>query len=136
MIAGWILVASVAQAETSISVDAISVDGLSVRALSCSLEKGGLLASAMVVGALSSKKAALDACAPGGAAFSATWTWGAETVVASVSGSKPDATDCVTAALKDIPSPVVGTCSALVLTGEPAAAAAAADAIQAAPSTP
>ena len=94
MMVGWMLLASVAQAETSVSVDSLSVDGLSVRALSCTLERGGLLASALVVGALASKKTELDACAPQGAAFSVSWAWGAETAITAVSGSQPDASNC------------------------------------------
>ncbi|MFT4975183.1 MAG: hypothetical protein ACI8S6_001070 [Myxococcota bacterium] len=129
---GMMMMLSIAQADVSVSIDEISVDGMAIRQLSCQLERGGLFASAMVVGALSAQKAGLDACAPQGAAFTVSWTWAEGTTVASVAGSVPDKEACIRAALLPIQPPTRGQCVALILTGEPTAAAAAADQLQAA----
>ena len=78
------LLGALAHAETTVSVDNLSVDGLQVRALHCTLDRGGLLASAMVVGALAAEKATIDTCGAPGAALTIRWTWGADTTVTHV----------------------------------------------------
>ena len=129
-----VLLIGLARADATVAVDTLSVDGLEVRALQCRLESGGLFASAMVVGALSKQKPALDACAPQGAAFRIGWTWaGGGTTVRTITGSAPDKTDCISAVLKTIQAPSGGACEAVLLVGQPAAAAAAAEALPPAP---
>ena len=121
-----------ATAGTTVSVGSLSVDGLEVRDLSCNLEKGGLLASAMVVGALAAQKSALDACAPEGGAWRASWTWsgGALTDLTIPSASAPDKNACIEGALRAVTSDLVGTCEATLLVGDLAAAEAAAATLQ------
>lgn len=129
-VAGLIVVVPVLIAAMTLNVESMNVDGLEVRQLQCELEDGGLLASMLVVGALSQHKAALDACAPEGAAFKTTWTWAAgQTSGVSVDlSSKPAKNACVTKVLGDqVQAPVTGTCSAVILVGEAAAAGKAAD---------
>lgn len=123
---------SAALAGTAVNVATMNVDGQEVRDLTCNLESGGLLASMVVVGALSKHKAALDACAPQGAAFRVSWTWtgGATVGVTSVSASDADLASCVVGVLQQsLEAPVNGQCTATLLAGEATAAAAAADAL-------
>ena len=117
----------VAQAEVQVSVGEISVDGLSVRSLECTLDKGGFLAAATVVGSLAQQEAALDACAPEGAAFAIRWTWGISAEASVTAASKASASDCIQAALTSTSSSLNGQCSAVILVGDEVAAAAAAE---------
>ena len=116
----------VAQAEVQVSVAEMSVDGLAVRALECTLDKGGFLAAATVVASLAQQDAALDACAPEGAAFAVKWTWGSGAEAAVTASSKAAASDCIQAALTSTSSALNGQCTAVILVGDEAAAAAAA----------
>lgn len=116
----------VAQAEVNISVADMSIDGLAVRALECSLDQGGFLAAATVVGALAQHEAALDACAPEGAAFAVKWVWGSRAEAVVLASSKDAASECIQAALMSTSSTLNGQCTAVVLVGDEAAAAAAA----------
>jgi hypothetical protein len=119
-----------AGAGVTVQVDALEVDGLAVQSLRCELESGGLFASALVVGVLSQHKAELDACAPGGGAVQATWTWsqGKASAVEVPRGSPEGAGACVSRVLTTMDADLVGSCSALVLLGErPAAEKAAAE---------
>ena len=106
-----------AQAEVQIAVAEMTVDGLAVRALECTLDQGGFLAAATIVGSLAQQDAALDACAPEGAAFAVTWTWGADAGAAVTASSKVSANACVQAALVGTTSALNGQCSAVVLVG-------------------
>lgn len=117
---------STARAEVQVSVGEMSVDGLDVRALQCTLDKGGFLAAATVVGSLAQQREALDACAPEGAAFAVKWTWGAAAASEVTGSSKPTADACIQKALSTTQSSLNGQCTAVVLVGEDAAAAAAA----------
>lgn len=119
----------VAQAEVQVSVAEMSVDGLAVRSLECTLDKGGFLAAATVVGSLAQQQAALDACAPEGGAFSVKWTWGISAEAAIIATSKASANDCIQAALTSTISALNGQCTAVILVGDDAAAAAAAEAL-------
>jgi len=120
------LLIGVSVAEVQVSVSELTVDGLQVRSLQCTLDKGGFLAAATVVGALAQQNGALDACAPEGAAFSVKWTWGAAADAAVTASSRPDANVCIQAALKTTTSSLNGQCTAVILVGEEVAAAAAA----------
>ena len=124
-----------AASKTRVSVESMTVDGQEVRGLSCDLDDGGMFAVMAVVGALAKKKKALDACAPGGAAFRVTWAWaGGKTADAAVAASSlPKKDACVTAALKQASSGPEGTCEAVVLVGAAEAARKAADGLTAKP---
>jgi hypothetical protein len=107
-----------------------------VSSLECVLDKGGLLAAATVVGALAKQQSELDACTPEGAAFAVRWTWGAVRDAAVIASSRPAADACIQSILQTTTSALSGQCTAVVLVGEPAAAAAAAAQLQATPTTP
>lgn len=111
------LLGALAHAETTVSVDNLSVDGLQVRALHCTLDRGGLLASAMVVGALAAEKSTIDTCGAPGAALTIRWTWGADTTVTHVDDQPVTPEHCLYKALRPIQPPSKGTCSATVLIG-------------------
>lgn len=124
-----LLWSSAAAAKFNISLGSLSADGQEVRNLSCSLDSGGLFAGLAVVGTLAKQKRALDACAPEGAAFSVQFTFadgGAKQAkVLASSGKSKEA--CVSRALSRLRTELVGTCSAIILTGNPTAARKAAD---------
>lgn len=122
MLTGLLTMLSIAQADITISLDSLSADSLEVRTHSCTLKQGGLLASAMVVGALAAQKSSFDAYAPEGAAFRLGWSWQRETAVQEVLGGTPAQQACISEAMQ-IVSPTQGHCSAILLAGAPAAAA-------------
>lgn len=132
MIVGWLIGLSVAQAETTIRVDSLAVDGLHVQSLQCSLSQGGLLASAMVVGALAAEKSALDACSPSGNAFSIAWHWSGGTEINTIEGGTPAEQQCIRQTMGSILPPTQGNCSATLLVGELSAAQTAAEQLHAA----
>lgn len=118
-------------AAMTIQMDSITADGVELRDLSCEVEQGGFLAPTLVVAALASHKAAIDACAPAGAAFSLKWNWTTSTPTVEVADSSDRARDaCVADVVRKAEAPVVGTCSAILLAGEPTAAANAATVLQ------
>ena len=102
----------------TIPIEGMEVDGQRVSELRCELESGGLLASALVVGSLARQKPALDACAPEGGAYIATWTWGAGAEVEVTKGSPESGNACVQKALEATVSDLKGTCTATLLVGE------------------
>ena len=125
-----LVLAGSVQADTNVTVGKMTVDGQEVRDLKCSLKKGGFFAVAQVVGALSKQKKALDACAPGGAAFLAEWKWdgsGKATDVAVTKSSAKGKNKCVVAALGKTKATTEGSCSAIILVGKSEAAGKAAD---------
>jgi hypothetical protein len=126
-----LLLALTALAGVAVSVDRLTVDGLELRTLRCDLTSGGLLAPVAVAGALAAQRPALDACAPTGAAFELSWTWGPTPAHKVVRSSLPAADACVAKALAAAKPAATGTCSGVVLVGDPAAAAKAADALAA-----
>ena len=130
MLPGLLTLLSTAQADLTLSLDTLSVDGLEVRDLSCTIKQGGLLASTMVVGALAGQKTDFDASAPAGSAFRLDWSWDSEATVHQVSGGTPAQQTCITEALQAISPPTQGRCAIILLAGEPAAAKAAAAAMQ------
>ena len=121
----WAL--SVGLAGVNVNVSDLTVDGLTLKDLSCSLDSGGLFASALVVGALAKEKTSLDACAPGGAAVELEWTWadGKASKAEAKRASGVEKAACVASVVMAVPAPANGTCRATVLVGEPTAAAAA-----------
>lgn len=118
-----------------LNVGSLSVDGLEVRELHCTMENVNFLSGMQTVAALSARKADFDACAPEGAAFTVKWTWGDKGTsnVAVVSSSKPAANACVQKALVKASSDLRGSCDAMILAGDPTAAAAAAATLRPAP---
>jgi len=123
------LVLAAGVAGVNVNVADITADGLTVKKLSCTLDSGGLFASALVVGALAKEKTALDACAPTGAAVELKWTWsgGKASKATATRASSPKKAGCVVAAVMSVPAPTNGSCQAIVLVGEGEAAAAAVD---------
>jgi len=123
-----LLLLSVAFAGAQVTIDEMTVDGLSMKSLSCSLERGGLFGPMVVVAAVAGNDEALDTCAPGGAAFKASWTWkGGKTVAVDITeASDPTRANCVEEALKSVTADLEGTCTAVILVGDETAARAAA----------
>ena len=124
-----LLGSGLAAAKMNINVSSLSADGQEVRNLSCALESGGLFASVAVVGALAKQKSALSACAPQGAAFSVqlTFAGGGSKGAKVVSSTDKAKESCVARALSNLHTDLEGTCNAIILTGNPAAANKAAD---------
>lgn len=118
-----------AVAGMTLNMDTVAVNGVELRAVRCELNSGGLLASIGVVASVAEQKAALDACAPAGAAAQVGWTWkdgkAAETTVQRIEGSAQSA--CIQAALKRTVSGIDGVCQAVILLGPAEAATKAAD---------
>lgn len=113
-------------AGTSLSIESISADGQEVRNLSCTLDSGGFLALAMVVGSVAKQKSALDACYPAGEAVEVQWTWvaGKATEVSVLHASQPTQNACVANALKLTTNGSNGTCKGTLLIGASAGATA------------
>jgi hypothetical protein len=119
-----LLGSGLAAAKMNISVSNLSADGQEVHNLNCELSKGGLFASVAVVGTLAKQKAALSACAPDGAAFSVQLTFadgGAKEAKVLASSQKAKEA-CVARALSHLRTDLEGTCTAIILTGNSAAA--------------
>jgi len=114
-----------------VNVASITADGQTVRNLSCKLESAGLLAVIQIVGTLAKQKRALDGCAPAGGAFQVKWSWsgGKASDVAVLKSSAASKAACVARALKLTRSELAGSCRAIVLVGDQAAANKAADAL-------
>lgn len=112
----------------NLTVGSMAVNGLEVRSLQCTMEKVNFLSGMETVSALAAQKAAFDACAPKGAAFSVRWAWGGSGTadVAVLASSSKAADACVQKALSRASSSLRGSCTAIILAGDPAAAAAAA----------
>lgn len=125
-----------ALANTTVQVGSMSADGLEIRDLDCSLESGGLFASALVVASLAEHKDALDACAPQGGAFAASWSWGAGSTSEVSSGVPESGNRCVQKALQATQTDLKGQCTAVVLVGEPEGALAAYQALKGEPAAP
>ena len=113
----------------TLNMETVAVTGVELRAVHCELNSGGLLASIGVVASVAEQKAALDACAPAGAAAQVGWTWKdgkvAETTVQRIEGKAQAA--CIQAALKRTVSGIDGVCQAVILLGPAEAAVKAAD---------
>jgi hypothetical protein len=129
-ILSWALVGNAA-AGTKLNVASLSADGQEVRQLSCDLEEGGFTATFVVVGTLAKQKAALDRCAPKGAAFATSFTWrgGATSNVKVTGTTTAQQNSCVSRVLAQIAPPTEGSCSLILLVGDPKGAQAAAAAL-------
>ncbi len=112
------LTAHSAHAGAKITMDSLSADGLEMQKLSCDLDSGGFFGGIAVVGMVAKQKAALDACAPEGAAFSVDLDFRGGRTAASVSaGGTPAQRACIKRALSRVFATVGGRCSAVVLAG-------------------
>ena len=122
----------------NLTVGSMAVNGLEVRNLQCTMDKVNFLTGMETVSALAAQKAAFDACAPKGAAFAVNWAWKdtgmADVVVLNSSNTAANA--CIQKALTKSASSLRGNCSAVILAGEPTAAATAAAALPVAPVVP
>ena len=126
-----LVTAGPAAAGMKLNVDSLSADGQEVRKLSCDMEDGGLMATLTIVSTLAKQKAALDRCAPKGAAFATKFTWkGKAASDIKVTGTATaQQNSCVAKVLAQITPPTDGTCSVIVLVGDPKVAQAAAEAL-------
>lgn len=117
--------------DANVSLGSGEANGLKLQSLSCVAKKRPLLGAMAMIAAFAERKAALDACAPGGAAAVVTWSGAAGGVTDlkafTTLGPKSDA--CVEAALEDAKSPIAGQCAAAVLFGDQDGADAAAKAL-------
>lgn len=120
-----------AAAGMKLNVDSLSADGQEVRRLSCDMEDGGLMATLTIVSTLAKQKAALDRCAPKGAAFATKFTWKGKAAsdIKVTGAATAEQNSCVAKVLAQITPPTDGTCSVIVLVGASKAANAAADAL-------
>lgn len=118
-----------ATADMTLNLGKLSSNGLEVRSLSCKLQSGGLLGSMLIIAELAKQKKAFDACAKTPAAFRAEFIWqqGKPTQAKVLASTEPKGDACVVAALKKTKAAVVGTCTAVLLTGDTAKAEAAAE---------
>jgi hypothetical protein len=128
-----VLASSPVYAGTKLNVGELSADGLTVLDMTCELDQGGFLASAMVVGALAKQKKALDACGPQGAATRASFKWeGAKTSEISVLAASDDkAGKCVAKTLGKVKAAMGGQCTVTILSGPTDKAKAAAASLKA-----
>ncbi|MCR9165252.1 MAG: hypothetical protein ACE37F_26940 [Nannocystaceae bacterium] len=115
-------------ADANLEMGGTEANGLRVQSLSCANAKRPLLEGMAMVGGFAEHKAALDACAPKGAAVVVTWKGASgalsELDVYSGRGASVDA--CVSEALASAKSPLAGPCAGVLMLGEAAGADAAA----------
>jgi hypothetical protein len=106
-------------AGANLHVGSMAVDGMTVEDLACHADGLGLLGSMLVVGGISKKKAALEACAPKGDRPRVEWT-AAKGVVGKVKvkASTPAIEACVTKALNGTKAPFEGECAATLVLGK------------------
>ncbi|MCA9714082.1 MAG: SEL1-like repeat protein [Myxococcales bacterium] len=104
------------------SVPSITINEMTLKELSCRLPTQGPWALAEVTESLASQKRALDACAPGGAATTVSWTFARKATKEITVHGERRTQQCVRKAMKKIRSGLEGTCSAVVLLGNRAGA--------------
>ncbi|PRQ03438.1 hypothetical protein ENSA5_15990 [Enhygromyxa salina] len=116
-----------AEAEvTQIDEAVFSKDGFEARDFHCSFDWPTRHAARYIAAGLADEDAALDACAPEGAAVEVEWSYaGGPTQNISVSAESSKIANCVTTAMTKVRAGVEGDCSAILLIGDPARAAAA-----------
>jgi hypothetical protein len=106
-----------------------SRDGFEARGLKCSLNTPTRSADRYIAAGLVDADAALDACAPKGAAVQVSWEYvggGAANITVDATSSK--LAKCVATAMTQVRAGVGASCSAILLIGDPAGATAAFDA--------
>lgn len=122
--------------ELTLDGEMISVDGLEVRQMHCELsasdEDAGGMAMLELVASMADRKAAIDACAPNGAAFRVALDFGGEsgtTVQVMAAAGPQSAPACLDTALREVMGPQSGRCTAVLLVGEAIPAAQAAESL-------
>ena len=104
-------------------------DGFEARDLQCVLTVPTRGAAGYIAAGLAEQDAALDACAPKGAAIEIRWGYvSGKAGNVSVSAETTKQANCIAAAMKQVRAGVEANCSAIMLLGDPTAAAAAYDA--------
>jgi hypothetical protein len=103
-----------------------SKDGFEARDLQCALTVPTRGAEGFIAAGLADQDAALDACAPKGAAIEISWGYvSGQARNVSVSAETSKQANCVMAAMAGVRAGVEASCSAIMLLGDPAGAAAA-----------
>ncbi|MFO0588060.1 MAG: hypothetical protein U0441_10995 [Polyangiaceae bacterium] len=105
-------------AGANLHVGSMSVDGLTVEDLACRAEGLGILGSMLVVGGLSKKKAALDACGKGKVQVTWVASKGTITTVTAKADNNAKMEACVAKVLKGTQAPFEGECAATVTLGK------------------
>jgi outer membrane biosynthesis protein TonB len=104
-------------------------DGFEARDLQCALSVPTRGAEGYIAAGLADADAELDACAPKGAAIEVRWGYvSGQAGNVSVDAATSKQANCVAAAMKKVRAGVEANCSAILLIGDPTAAAAAYDA--------
>lgn len=97
----------------------LAMHGLRVHELVCRMPEVGPMALAEAVEAVAAHKAALDACAPRGAAPAVAWTWkGRRATQVQVRGGGAAVETCVRKAIERARAELSGECAAFVLVGD------------------
>ncbi|MFO7564158.1 MAG: hypothetical protein R6X02_16045 [Enhygromyxa sp.] len=112
--------------ETGLSEAVFSREGFEARNLNCSFNTPTSGGSGYIAAGLVDADAELDACAPKGAAVTVSWDYvsgGAANI--SVEATSPKLANCVAAAMTKVRAGVDANCSAVLLIGDSAGAAAA-----------
>lgn len=102
----------------NLHVGSMTVDGLTVEDLACRAEGLGILGSMLVVGGLSKKKPALDACGKGKVHVEWTATKGSVSKVTAKAENNAKVEACVAKVLKGTAAPFEGECTATVTIGK------------------
>jgi len=112
---------------TRLEIDQFEVDGAKAVALRCTLDKLPFMGTVLLVPAVGAGVKQAQTCATGGAAARTSWTWeGTSTTGVKVEASQGSVkADCVVKALQSMQAVGQGTCQAVVLMGDRAAAEAA-----------
>ena len=104
-------------------------DGFQARDLQCTLTVPTRGAAGYIAAGLAEQDAALDACAPKGAAIEISWGYvSGQARNVSVSAETSKQANCIMAAMGKVRAGVEANCSAIMLIGDPTGAAAAYDA--------
>ena len=115
--------------EIKVDQDVVSRDGFEARDLHCVIDVPTRGATGYILAGLTDADAALDACAPKGAAIKVEWSYVNNVAGnASVSASSQKMANCVAKAMGEVHAGVSAKCSAVLLLGDLTAATAAYDA--------
>lgn len=114
----WLVAAALAG--TKVQIGEMAVNGMVVHELFCDWTdpKTAVLAGPGVVNALAAQKLALDACAPQGSAARLSWT-SADSKPLTLKSETPEIGACIAAAAVPVIKATKGSCSAVLLVGEP-----------------
>jgi len=96
----------------------MSVDGLTLEDLACKADGLGMLGSMIVVGSISKKKTAINACGKGKPRVTWTATKGTIGTVTVKADNNAKMETCVAKALKGTQAPFEGECAATLVLGQ------------------